>query len=342
MFLNYHAWDVKFSISNLQISFKDPVDNKPLISAASVKGALRSSLERSADSIMVKNLFGSTERAGHLYTSDFRLDPSSIQPEPQMHLHVALSRATKAAETDSVYGVEILKSATFRGTLSLRNGGVNPAVIIYHYLSQALRDIRLGQGLSRGCGSVDMCHMHRSDTHSEILLNPIEVIFRKSGHEIIKQIAARPELVYSLEWRDLERIIALTFEEIGYRVKLTQASHDGGKDIILYCLTGRDHGGKALDYYIEIKHWQQGTKVGKGVVKKLIDVSICDAVTGAAFISTSGYTDNLREESFSAMPPKLGDLATIRTLCQFYLASRSNQLFTMKSLEELFDTKWQD
>ena len=143
-------------------------------------------------------------------------------------------------------------------------------------------------------------------------------------------------MIYSLEWRDLERILALVFEEIGYKVKLTQASNDGGKDIILYCVSNGNNKGKTQsNYYVEIKHWQQETKVSKGIVNKLLEVSIRDEATGSIFLSTSGFSTNVLDEFRREEALSLGNLSTIHTLCKFYLASRSNAVLTSKSLEEI-------
>ena len=351
MLLNTRTWEVGLKISNLELTFPNACgtsitkgDSAAIsIPATSVKGALRSYLGR-LDTLadFTQDLFGSEVKAARLRITDLCLDPNISQPDPEVHLHTSISRVTGAVEHGKLFESQVLSGATFRGRLDLINGGINPAVLTYHYLSKALPSIRLGRGLRRGYGSVETCNLHRSDSDGDTLLNPIENIFRKSGHEIIRHIAVCPDLIYSLEWRDLERVIALTFEEIGYQVQLTKAAQDGGKDVVLYCVSGRDAGGKSLEYYVEIKHWKAGAKVGRGTISKLIEVSIHDGVTGAAFISSSGYADNIKEGSFDSITPKLGDLSTIRTLCRYFVASRSNKLFTTKSLEELLNTNWQD
>ena len=170
--------------------------------------------------------------------TDLRLVSNVGCPQLRTHLQVAIDRFTGAVGSGRLYEREVMHDATFSGKVLLQNGGVFPAVRAHHAISQSLPHLRLGRGTHQGFGSVQACQFTRSESDGGSHLNPVEKIFRNATHAIIEQIAEHPDLAYSLEWRDLERLMAQVFEEIGFSVLLTQASQDGGKDIVLYCLSG--------------------------------------------------------------------------------------------------------
>ena len=65
------------------------------------------------------------------------------------------------------------------------------------------------------------------------------------------------DIVY-IEWREMEKTLAEVFSGIGFDVELTPSSKDGGKDLVLECLIQ----GKTHSYFVEIKHWRAGSRVG--------------------------------------------------------------------------------
>ena len=90
----------------------------------------------------------------------------------------------------------------------------------------------------------------------------INFIIKTASKAFIEAIAKNPKALDSLEWRDLERLLAETFEGIGFSVTLTPSSKDGGKDIIIQ----HEMEGKIKSYIVEVKHWRCGNKVGSNLV----------------------------------------------------------------------------
>ena len=155
-------------------------------------------------------------------------------------------------------------------------------------------------------------------------------MLRKSTQELFETICENPDLIEFLEWRDLERVIALCYDEIGFDTVLTGSAKDGGKDVVIK-FTANSKIKDIQRVYIEIKHWRQATPVGKSTVRRLLEVALRDGVTGALIVSSSGFTSTVKQDS---SPVKLGDLSTIRNLCHFAKVSLSGGEFSGGKLEE--------
>ena len=166
--------------------------------------------------------------------------------------------------------------------------------------SLALDSISIGRRRSSGYGKVRNCKMFRDDLrHENINLNPVECILRECGDKLIREVANEAAAINQIEWRDLERIMAQVFEEIGFRVTLTNGSKDGGKDLILFCVSPNRIDGRFTQnkYYVELKHWRSGQLVGANPIQKLIEVSVRDEISGLAIYSTSGFASKLIQEN---------------------------------------------
>jgi restriction endonuclease Mrr len=81
-------------------------------------------------------------------------------------------------------------------------------------------------------------------------------------------------------------IYRAAYVNIGYAVRLTRPAKDGGKDIVVEFVASKEK----QSYYIEIKHWVSGPKVGKHTVREFLSVVVRDQRQGGVIISTSGFT----------------------------------------------------
>ncbi|WP_299867641.1 restriction endonuclease [uncultured Roseobacter sp.] len=103
--------------------------------------------------------------------------------------------------------------------------------------------------------------------------------------KLAELIAEDRKALMHIEWRQLEIVIATCLEGLGYQVELTPSSKDGGKDIVASChLRGRKR-----TYYIEVKHWRSGKKVGDQVVFDFIQVNLSANTSGGVILSSSGF-----------------------------------------------------
>ncbi len=132
-------------------------------------------------------------------------------------------------------------------------------------------------------------------------------------------IAAHPEALASIEWRELEKVLRETFEGIGFDTKLTRPGKDGGFDLEL--TTSED--GQKQTYLVEVKHWTD-KKPGPMHLKKFIKVTTSKRAAGGLLLSTSGFTGTICSGilQFSA-PVHLGEGEKVVALCRTYYRLRS-------------------
>lgn len=79
----------------------------------------------------------------------------------------------------------------------------------------------------------------------------LDVIVRTAMKEVARHLAECPEILYRVEWRDLERLLREVFEGIGFGTELTRSGKDGGFDLRLTF----DEDGHRRVYLVEVKHW---------------------------------------------------------------------------------------
>lgn len=149
----------------------------------------------------------------------------------------------------------------------------------------------------------------------------VEAILQQVSRTFACLIAKDPENLEKLEWRDLERTLAETFDGLGFSVELTPGSKDGGKDIILECLVA----GKKHTYIVEIKHWRCGTRVGQSVARDFLNVIVRERREGGLFLATYGYCDNAFEmlSEIERRRIRFGAQAKVVGLCRTFVKARS-------------------
>lgn len=154
--------------------------------------------------------------------------------------------------------------------------------------------------------------------------------------KIIGLMLKRPNVLSSLEWRDLERVIAELFTGIGYDTTLTPPSKDGGKDVIVE-FRERE---KKKSYIVEIKHWRSGQKVGQKSITEFVKVIVKEKRHGGLFLSTFGFADNAMESITEIERKKIrfANDEKVHTLCKVYMRKKSGLLLEDESLSKiLFD-----
>jgi restriction system protein len=145
---------------------------------------------------------------------------------------------------------------------------------------------------------------------------PVAVIVRAMAEALCEVVAKDASYLKDVEWRDLERLIAVALGAIGFAVELTRSAKDGGKDIIVRCKIGA----VSKVFYVEIKHWAD-SRPGLADVTSFVEVNARDATDGGLFLSTSGYTQEVhgRLVELSSERVQLGDHEKILSLCRYYV-----------------------
>ena len=88
-----------------------------------------------------------------------------------------------------------------------------------------------------------------------------------------------------IEWRDMERLVAHVFRELGYAVALTRSSHDGGRDVVVADIQSDDMN----VFNVEVKHWTE-QRVGHWEVCRLVEVALRERRQGALMLATAGVS----------------------------------------------------
>jgi HJR/Mrr/RecB family endonuclease len=161
----------------------------------------------------------------------------------------------------------------------------------------------------------------------------VRVILQDLSARLARMIALDKSTLAYLEWRDVERVVAEVFDGLGFQVRLTPGSKDGGKDVVLsFTAMGRQ-----AEYYVEIKHWRSSTKVGSGAVEKLLKVIVEQKKDGGLFLSTYGFTANAFEQLTTIDRQKLrfGDQDRIVTFCRTYVKAKAGLWSPPKNLGEV-------
>lgn len=173
----------------------------------------------------------------------------------------------------------------------------------------------------------------RIEVESELAELGYEDIIKIVSKAYIEKIAANPDFLLNLEWRELEKTLAEIFEGLAFKVKLTPPSKDGGKDLILEIVKE----GTKLSYIVEVKHWRSMQKVGQSNVKDFIRVVCNEKREKGIFLSTFGFTENAFEglTELERTKVRFGNQEKIISLCKTYLRVRSGIWTPLNDLQEL-------
>lgn len=135
----------------------------------------------------------------------------------------------------------------------------------------------------------------------------------------VRAIAAKPQELRDIEWRNLELLLGELFSGLGFDVQVTPASNDGGKDVILTATVS----GHQRTYYVELKHWLT-SKPGPGPIKEFLHVSAIERTDGGLFLASTGFTAPTFEVIAEVgRPVALGDSRKMVSLCRTYVRAES-------------------
>jgi len=110
---------------------------------------------------------------------------------------------------------------------------------------------------------------------------------------VLSRIKSNPSEMYKLKPREFEEFIAELMLKQGYIVDLTQATRDGGKDLIV--ARHQDIGN--FIYYVECKQFQPKNPVGVKLVRELGGTILADKVTAGIMITSSYFSPDAIEFS---------------------------------------------
>jgi hypothetical protein len=106
-------------------------------------------------------------------------------------------------------------------------------------------------------------------------------------NELIHDLTSEPELLFAVDSREFEYLVAEILRRRGYDVQVTRQSRDGGVDI--YASRIEPNGLHGL-YFVQCKRQSKRNKVGVRPVRDLYGVVCARKATGGIVVTTSFFT----------------------------------------------------
>lgn len=155
-------------------------------------------------------------------------------------------------------------------------------------------------------------------------------IARAAMRDMVRKIAENPDELLAMEWRDLERALFEALHGLGYSVRCTRSTKDGGYDLEVEIEGSR--------YLVEVKHWSAPDRVGSEAIKRFAEVVLCEQAAGGLFISSSGYTSKVAAARLEVarVPIVLGDSRKLLSFCRSFVLSEGGIWERDGTLTEVF------
>jgi len=120
-----------------------------------------------------------------------------------------------------------------------------------------------------------------------------KILVADINEELKCYFSRNPLKMYDLSPRKFEELIASIMEDMGFDVELTQATRDGGSDIIAYVKNA------VCEYLtlVECKKYAPDNKVGVGIVREVTGVHHIKNATKSIIVTTSFFTPDAIKEA---------------------------------------------
>ncbi len=132
-------------------------------------------------------------------------------------------------------------------------------------------------------------------------LNTIDVKIQAVNNDLVEFLAHNPRLMYRLEPRQLEELVAELYARQGFTVELTPPSADGGVDLYVVQHTAL---GRRLTI-VDCKRYREDRPVGVGIVRHLYG-TVVDKDASAGVIATTSFFTRGAVEFQAKYPFRLG------------------------------------
>lgn len=104
--------------------------------------------------------------------------------------------------------------------------------------------------------------------------------------DLIRHLAKHPKLLFELNPRRFEELVAELLRAQGFESTLTPRTRDGGRDI----LAARSDALGSLLYLVECKRYARDRKVGVELVRAIHGVTQAERATKGVIVTTSSFT----------------------------------------------------
>lgn len=126
-------------------------------------------------------------------------------------------------------------------------------------------------------------------------------LFNKSSNILVTEISEEvkkffkkyPQKMYDLQPRKFEELIASILEDLGFTIELTQATRDGGRDIIANIKN------EVTNFlaYVECKRYSPDNKIDVGIIRSVQGVHYTRKPNKSIIVTTSFFTKDAIEEA---------------------------------------------
>jgi|GEM_PF-218801 len=141
--------------------------------------------------------------------------------------------------------------------------------------------------------------------------------------ELLYEVNKKPGIIYSVDPRQFEELIAHIFSLHGFVVELTKKTRDGGRDIIAI----KSELDIRMKYFIECKRYSINNPVNVELVRALYGVQMQEGANKSVLATTSRFTPDAREfankQNTTEWAMDLKDINDIRQ----WVASAANKSF---------------
>ncbi|MFL6604463.1 MAG: restriction endonuclease [Steroidobacteraceae bacterium] len=127
-------------------------------------------------------------------------------------------------------------------------------------------------------------------TSNEIIVSAAPKIII-AGAALAERLKREPQSIHGLSPRQFELLVAELLEDLGYRVEITRATRDGGKDLLAYLVTELG----TLLCLVEAKKYRRDRKVGVELVRSLYGALNDADANQAMLITTSSFSKDAKE-----------------------------------------------
>ncbi len=112
------------------------------------------------------------------------------------------------------------------------------------------------------------------------------IVISPINKRILDYLLSNPQELYNLSSENFEIVMAEIYAKLGYNVERTQATHDGGKDIIIRKSESLGN----FIYYVECKKYSPQNHIGVGLVKEFLGTINTDKINGGIIATTSFFS----------------------------------------------------
>lgn len=93
-------------------------------------------------------------------------------------------------------------------------------------------------------------------------------------------------MIREMNPREFEVFVSELYRRMGYDIELTQAMHDGGKDVIMNDYENDER------IYVECKHFSENNYVGREICQKLLGAMAMDNIDRGIIVNTGKFHKN--------------------------------------------------